>query len=228
VASTSERLRTLAVIFDLDGLLVESEGVWNAAKRELVESCGGRWREDAPRTMMGMSSTEWSGYLHDQLGVPLPPQQISAIVVDRLRDLYAERLPLLPGARGAVVRLADVWPLGLASSSNRPIIELVLDLAELRDAFTAIVSSEEVGRGKPAPDVYLEVARRLDVPPARCVAVEDSSNGIRSGVAAGMTVLAVPNREYPPEDEALSLAAGVLGSLEELTVQRVAGAVRGV
>ena len=205
-----------AVIFDLDGVLIESEGVWNEARRAVALEHGGRWSDDAPRAMMGMSSTEWSRYMHDQLRVDLPASEISSTVVARLQESYRRTLPLLPGAREAVERLAARWPLGLASSANREIIELVLDLAELRSRFAATVSSEEVAHGKPAPDVYLEAAGRLDLAPTACAAIEDSTNGLRSAAAAQMTVIAVPNRQFPPAEEALSLARAVLGSLTEL------------
>jgi HAD superfamily hydrolase (TIGR01509 family) len=171
--------------------------------------------------MMGMSSLEWSRYMHDELGLPEPPEKINEEVVRRMIALYRQRLPLLAGAREAVARLAAHWPLGLASSSNRPIIELVLELAGLTDFFQVTVSSEEVGRGKPAPDVYLEAARRLEVAPERCAAIEDSRNGIRSAHAAGMVVVAIPNRMFPPDQQALGLADCVLESLDELTVAAV-------
>jgi HAD superfamily hydrolase (TIGR01509 family) len=171
--------------------------------------------------MMGMSSTEWSTYMHDELGVALSPEQISETVVSRLEALYRKRLPLLPGARETVIGLERSWPLGLASSANRPLIDLVLELAELEGRFTATVSSEEVPRGKPAPDVYLEAARRIGVEAKQCAAVEDSSNGIRSAAAAEMTVIAIPNRDYPPTPDALSLADDVLESLVQLTPERV-------
>lgn len=171
--------------------------------------------------MMGMSSAEWSSYMHDELGVAMPAAEISDTVVARLAALYREELPLIAGAREAVVELARVWPLAVASSANRPLIDLVLELAHLKDRFVATVSSEEVAHGKPAPDVYLEAARRIGVPPPRCAAVEDSSNGLRSAAAAGMTVFAIPNREFPPSADALALAADVLDSIAELTSERV-------
>jgi HAD superfamily hydrolase (TIGR01509 family) len=206
-----------AVIFDLDGVLIDSEGVWNETRREVALAAGGHWAPDAQRAMMGMSSTEWSKYMHEQLGVGLEPQRISATVAARLLEHYRASVPLLPGAREAVRALADVWPLGLASSANRPVIETVLELAGLAEAFTATVSSEEVPSGKPAPDVYLECARRLGTAPRACVAVEDSSNGLRSAATAGMSLVAVPNREFPPDAEALALAGEVVASLAELT-----------
>ena len=206
-----------AVVFDLDGVLLDSEQVWDEVREELVKERGGRWHEQAQTEMMGMSSVEWSRYMHDELGLPEPPEEISAEVVQRLDEVYRKRLPLIDGAREAVERLAARWPLGLASSSNREVIDLVLDLSGLARFFRVTVSSEEVPRGKPAPDVYLEAARGLGVPPDRCAAVEDSHNGIRSAKAAGMRVIAIPNQHYPPGEEALALADVTLGSLAELT-----------
>jgi len=208
-------------VFDLDGVLLDSEGVWTEARREVAIAHGGHWAEDAQRAMMGMSSTEWSAYMHERLGVRLPPADISELVVGRLEKHYRRRLPLLPGAVETVESLSRRWPLGLASSANRPVIELVLSLSGLERCFAVTVSSEEVPRGKPAPDVYLEAARRLGVPADGCVAVEDSANGIRSAVAARMKVIAVPNREFPPSAAELELADEVLGSLRELDPARV-------
>jgi HAD superfamily hydrolase (TIGR01509 family) len=212
-----------AVVFDLDGVLIDSERVWDTARERLVRERGGRWHDRAQRDMMGMSSNEWSRYMHDELRLPEPPEEINAEVVRRMTGLYRERLPLLPGAREAVERLAARGPLGLATSSNRPILALVLELAGLTEYFQVTVSSEEVGRGKPAPDVYLEAARRLGAAPERCAAIEDSHNGIRSAHAAGMRVIAIPNREFPPDEEALGLADVVLDSLEELSPEVVDG-----
>jgi HAD superfamily hydrolase (TIGR01509 family) len=212
-----------AVVFDLDGVLVDSEAVWDEARRALVAQRGGMWREEATRAMMGMSSVEWSRYVREELGVPMQPPEISAAVVAELERRYRERLPLIDGAREAVQRLAEVWPLGLASSSNREIIDLVLDEAGLADRFAATVSSEEVARGKPAPDVYLEAARRLGVEPARCAAVEDSSNGLRAAAAAGMRVIAIPHADFPPDPDALALADTVLDSIAALDAGAVAG-----
>jgi HAD superfamily hydrolase (TIGR01509 family) len=205
-----------AVIFDLDGVLTDSEQLWNQAKHDLVVSAGGHWRDDAPQAMMGMSSTEWASYMHDELGVALDPEDINREVVRRMEELYRARLPLLPGAVETVQALARHWPLGLASSSNREIIDLVLALAGVADAFAATVSSEEVQRGKPAPDVYLEAARRLDANAGGCVAVEDSGNGLRAAAAAGMTVIAVPNPHYPPDPDALALAAATVPTVGDI------------
>jgi len=206
-----------AVILDLDGVLIDSEQAWDETRREFVVERGGRWHDHAQRDMMGMSSVEWSRYIHDELGVDMLPWEISADVVRRLALLYRERLPLIPGAHEAVERLAARWPLALASSSNRELIDLVLEGARLAQFFRTTVSSEEVAHGKPAPDVYLAAARSLGTEPSRCVAIEDSHNGILSAVAAGMRVIAIPNRTFAPGREALAKADRVLRSLDQLT-----------
>jgi HAD superfamily hydrolase (TIGR01509 family) len=172
--------------------------------------------------MMGMSSTEWSQYMHDAIGLPEPPEEISAEVVRRLEARYRQHLPLLDGAVEAVGRLAARWPLGIASSSNREVIDLVLDLSGLAPLFKVTVSSEEVARGKPAPDVYLEAARRLGAAPERSAAIEDSENGIRAAKAAGMRVIAIPNPHFPPDPKALEQADVTLRSLAELSPATVA------
>jgi HAD superfamily hydrolase (TIGR01509 family) len=210
-----------AVIFDMDGVLIDSEQLWSQSKQELVRETGGRWREDAPTAMMGMSSPEWSRYMRDELGVDLDVEEINRAVVDRMERRYREHLPLLPGAVETVRTLHRRWPLALASSANREIIDLALDAAGLAGEFSATVSSEEVQHGKPAPDVYLEAARRLEVDPRRCVAIEDSSNGLRSAAAAGMAVIAVPNQHYPPENDALALAGACVHTLTEITPELV-------
>lgn len=206
-----------AVIFDMDGVLIESELVWDRAREELVRERGGRWHETAQRDMMGMSSLEWSRYMHDELGLAESPTAISTEVVRRLQTLYRTSLPVIPGAIGAVERIAERWPLGLASSSNRPLIDLVLELTRLVERFAVTVSSEEVPRGKPAPDVYLDAACRLGVEPRRCAAVEDSHNGLLAARAAQMRVIAIPSLDFPPGPEALAGADEVLVSIDELT-----------
>jgi HAD superfamily hydrolase (TIGR01509 family) len=206
-----------AVIFDLDGVLIESEQLWDEARRSVVSTHGGRWRDGATAAMQGMSSPEWARYLRESLGVDLPSDRIVDLVVDDLLRRYREGLPLLPGAVEAVQRVGRRWPLGVASSANRVVIDAVLDAAGVGDAFAARVSSEEVPRGKPAPDVYLEAARRLRVAASDCAGVEDSANGIRSAVAAGLRVVAIPNRQFPPAPDVLALAAVVLDGVVQLT-----------
>jgi HAD superfamily hydrolase (TIGR01509 family) len=212
-----------AIVFDLDGVLIESEQVWDTAREELVRERGGTWHDRATRDMMGMSSTEWSRYLHERLGVPMTPDEINRDVVRRVAAAYERDLPLLPHAVETVRELARRWRLGVASSSNRPIIELVLDRSGLAECFAAVVSSEEVDHGKPAPDVYLAVARQLGVDPAACVAIEDSTNGIKAALAAGMRTIAVPNREFPPDTDVLASATAVASSLAGVTPALVVG-----
>jgi HAD superfamily hydrolase (TIGR01509 family) len=206
-----------AVVFDLDGVLIQSEEVWDEVREAYVRERGGRYDEVVQRAMMGMSSTEWSRYLHEVAGVPDEPDEINAEVVRRMLAAYRKRLPLIDGAVDAVRRLAARYPLGLASSSNRTLIDAVLELAALAPYFQVTVSSEEVAHGKPAPDVYLEAARLLGAEPAACVAVEDSHGGIRAAKAAGMRVVVFPNPSYPPDAGALELADVVIHSLDELT-----------
>jgi HAD superfamily hydrolase (TIGR01509 family) len=211
-----------AVVFDLDGVLIQTEEIWDEVREALARERGGSYDAEAQRAMMGMSSTEWSRYMHEELGVPDPPERISAEVVRRMEARYRERLPLIPGAVEAVERIAARWPLGLASSSNRPLIDVVLELSGLDRFFRATVSSEEVPRGKPAPDVYLEAARGLGVAAKHCAAIEDSHSGIRSAKAAGMRVVAIPNPSFPPDEEALAEADVVRDSIQALEPDLVA------
>jgi HAD superfamily hydrolase (TIGR01509 family) len=212
-----------AVIFDLDGLLLDSESAWDGGRKVLVAEHGLPWPEGATEAMLGMSSPEWSRYLHEELGVPLDPPQISDRVVAHVLDSYAERLPLFPGAEAAVARIAARWPLALASSSNKEVIDQVMETSGWGGVFKAWVSSEEVPRGKPAPDVFLEAARRVGVDPRHASGIEDSHNGILAAGAAGLRVIAIPNREFPPGDRALRAADAVVGSLDELTPDVVQG-----
>ena len=210
-----------AVVFDLDGVIVDSEHVWDAVREELTRERGGRWHERAQADMMGMSAPEWSRYMHDVIGLRESPAEIDELVVGRLLERYAERLPLIDGAVDAVRRLAERFRLALASSSNRRVIDAVVERSGLAASFEVTVSSEEVRRGKPAPDVFLEAARRLGIAPERCAAIEDSGNGIRAAHAAGMRVVAIPNRRYPPADDALALAHVVLESIGYLTADSI-------
>ena len=211
-----------AVVFDLDGVLVDSEPVWEQVRRQVVAERGGHWLPDAQRRLMGMSTGEWARYLSQDLGVGLPPPAVAEMVIERMQARYREGVPLMPGAAGAVRRLAACWPLGLASSSPTALIDAVLDGAGLRECFRVALSTEQVSHGKPAPDIYLAVTDQLGVPPQACAAVEDSTNGLRSAAAAGLQVIAVPHPRYPPEPAALDAARLVLTGLDELTVQAVA------
>lgn len=206
----------------MDGVLVDSEPVWEKVRRRVVAEYGGRWDDDTQDRMMGMSTGEWSRYLSQDQGVNLTPDETARTVISAMAEEYEHHLPLLPGAVEAVTRLSERWTLGLASSSPRTLIDTVLHAAGLTGRFAATVSTEEVERGKPAPDGYLATAARIGVKPEHCVAVEDSSNGLRSAAAAGYAaVIAVPHEKYPPAPDALGKARLVLGGLGELTVEAV-------
>jgi HAD superfamily hydrolase (TIGR01509 family) len=207
------------VIFDLDGVLVDTEQQWDRSRRELTAEVGGHWSDDATAAMQGMSSIEWSTYMRRELGVMLDTEQIVQRVVQRLTDSFESGLPLLPGAVKAVRQVGAKWPLALASSANRVVIDKVLEVAGLATDFAVTVSSEEVARGKPNPDVYIEAARRLGQPAWSCIAVEDSTNGIRSALAAGMTVVAIPNPHFPPPATDLTRVRLVLHDLASLEVE---------
>ncbi|MFD3401295.1 HAD family hydrolase [Kribbella sp. NPDC058693] len=208
---------TDAVVFDLDGVLIDSEPLWDDVRRGVVASAGRDWPADATEALQGMSTPEWAAYLTDVVGVPGPAEDVAARVIDEMVARYRSELPLLPGAVEAVQRLARDWPLGLASSSPRRLIDAVLEAAQLTDNFRVTLSTEEVEAGKPSPAVYNEVVRRLGVDGSQVVAIEDSSNGLRSASAAGLRVIAVPNANYPPAKDALALADAVVHSLDEVT-----------
>jgi HAD superfamily hydrolase (TIGR01509 family) len=210
-----------AVVLDLDGVIVDTEEVWDRERRAYVARHGGTWTDAATRAMQGMSSAEWSRYLVEELGADGDPPAVSKAVALMVVEEVQRELPLLPGAVRAVNALAGEWTLGLASSANREVIDAVLDGAGIAERFAATVSSEEVERGKPAPDVYLEAARRLGVDPTACAAVEDSSNGLRSAHAAGMIVIATPNHAFPPAPDALALAAVVVDGIKDVTPELV-------
>ena len=209
-------------MFDMDGVLIDSEPVWERVRRKFVADRGGRWPDDAQDRMMGMSTAEWSRYISADFGLTIDPARVAELVIASMAAEYQAHLPLLPGAVDAVRALAEHWRLAVASSAPKSLIEAVLDASGLRPAFAASVSSEEVTHGKPAPDVYLEATARLGVPPGKCAAVEDSSNGLRSAAAAGLTVIAVPRPEYPPSQDALTKARVVLDALTDLTPATIA------
>jgi HAD superfamily hydrolase (TIGR01509 family) len=211
-----------AVIFDLDGVLVDSEELWDVVRRGVAAQAGRHWPAEATRAMQGMSTVEWSTYLTDAVGVPGEPYEVAVTVIDRMAAQYHASLPLLPGAVDVVERLGRRWPLGLASSSPRRLIDTVLESAGLAQRFHVSVSTEEVSAGKPSPAVYHTVVQRLGVDPLQAIAIEDSSNGLRAAATAGLGVLAVPNAAFPPSEDALALADVVVDSLDEITLELVA------
>ena len=210
------------VIFDLDGVILDTEQVWHTVRHDFALAHGGRWTEDDQPAVMGANSLQWAAYMRERSGIDLSDEEIYAGIVEGLREWYARDLPLIAGARQAIADLAPQYRLGLASSSPLELIEYALALAGLRECFTAVVSSDEVARGKPGPDVYLETCARLGSSPSRSAAVEDSSSGLEAAAAAGLAVIAIPNPVFPPSAEAVGLADVVLGSVAELTGELVA------
>ena len=210
-----------AVVFDLDGVLIDSEPVWEQVRRQFVADHGGHWPPEAQSNLMGMSTQEWARYLGDDLGVGMPPDRVAEQVIDQMAARYRENLPLMPGAVAAVKRLAARWPLGLGSSAPASLIASVLTSAGLREQFAVVMSTEQVPSGKPAPDIYLAVTARLGVQPGECAAIEDSTNGLRAAAAAGLSVIAVPHPRYPPDPAALAQANLVLANLTGLTTNAI-------
>jgi HAD superfamily hydrolase (TIGR01509 family) len=209
-------------VFDMDGVLIDSEELWDEVRRGLAADAGRAWPDDATRAMQGMSTPEWSGYLAETVGVPGAPRELADTVIGRMADHYRRELPLLPGAKDVVVRLAERWPLGLASSSPRRLIDAVLDAAGLTELFATTVSTEEVAAGKPSPVVYEVATQRLGTKPGRTAAIEDSSNGLRSAAAAGLLVVAVPHAAFPPAEDALALAHARVERLQDVTPELLA------
>ncbi|UNX54739.1 HAD family phosphatase [Georgenia sp. TF02-10] len=212
-----------AVVFDLDGVLTDTETMWDAVRRGLAAEDGVPWPAGATEAMMGMSTPEWSRYMAETVGVRGDPAAVAERTIEAMAERYREHLPLMPGAVAAVERLAAAFPLGLASSSPRRLIDTVLAELGVADRFRATVSTEEVAAGKPAPDGYARACELLGVEPGRAVAIEDSSNGVRSAAAAGMHVIVVPHDAFAVAEDALALADTRVRSLDEVTVDLVAG-----
>jgi HAD superfamily hydrolase (TIGR01509 family) len=210
-----------AVVFDMDGVIIDSEPLWVQARKDLVREAGGRWIPEAETAMMGISSDRWSAYMHDKLGLDLEPARIRDEVIRRMVGLYRESVPLLPGAREAIEMIGERWRMALASGSDRVLLDTVLARTGLADRFAATVAGDEVAEGKPDPLIYQQACRRLGARPEACLAIEDSGSGIASALAAGLQVVAVPRPGFEPDAATLDRATLVLPSLTELDVGRV-------
>jgi beta-phosphoglucomutase-like phosphatase (HAD superfamily) len=211
-----------AVIFDMDGILIESEPIWDIVRRRLAAEDGLSWPDSSTPIMMGLSTQEWAEHMTNVIGFSGSWEDVAQRTIDGVAGEYASGgLPVLPGAVEAVRRMAGLAPTAIASSSPRRLIDLVVAHLNLGDLLTATVSTEEVPRGKPFPDGYLRACELLDVDPSRSVAVEDSTNGVLSAHSAGLAVVCVPPGFHPPATETLRLCAAVLVTLDELTVDLV-------
>ncbi len=210
-----------AVIFDMDGLLVDSEPVWDKARKAMADVAGKPWGTLDHDAVMGVSTDEWAEYMIERLELTMTRQEVVDEVIGRMTEVYREGVPYLPGAIELIDLVAARFRTGLASGAHPALIDIVTADSPMQGKFEIIVAADEVGVGKPAPDVYLEAARRLGVDPVDCVCLEDSGNGILSGIAAGMKVIAVPDPRFPPAAEKLERADLVVGSLTELTPEHI-------
>jgi HAD superfamily hydrolase (TIGR01509 family) len=215
-----------AVVFDLDGIILDSEQTWNEARTQLARQYGRTWTHRDQVDMMGSSPRTWPAQMAQKLSLPLAPEDIRQSVVGTLLESYKRSLPIVPRAPEVARALATNWPLGLASSSDRAVIDYVLELADLSNLFTVTVSSEEVDNGKPSPDIYLETCRRMGVDPKNCVAIEDSWSGLVSAASAGLAVIAIPNKTYQPSREFVQLADVTLQDISDLTPAIVMAAIK--
>ena len=207
-----------AVVFDMDGILIETEPIWDKVRRGMAAEDGLSWPESSTSIMMGLSTREWADHMTDVIGIPGTWEEVARRTIDGVAAQYASGgLPVLPGAVEAVRRMAGLAPTAIASSSPRRLIDLVVARLDIADVLAVTVSTEEVPRGKPYPDGYLKACELMGVDAARSVAVEDSTNGVRSAHAAGMAVVCVPPGFHPPADDTLQLCGAVLEGLDELT-----------
>lgn len=221
--AASPLIRFQALIFDMDGTLTDSESWWDEVRRGLATEDGVPWPATATTDMMGMSTPEWSAYLVETVGIKGTAEDAARRTIDAMADRYHHAgVPLLPGAAEAVARMAQLLPLGLASSSPRRLIDAVCAEMDWDAVLVATVSTEEVERGKPAPDGFLRCCELMGVDAAQSAAVEDSTNGLISALAAGMCTIAVPPRFHPPSAEVLNRADAVIDTLDELTVELLA------
>lgn len=210
-----------AIIFDMDGLLVDSEPVWDKARSSMAAEAGKEWNEKDHRAVMGVSTEEWASYMIQRLELTISPEEVQAEIVQRMLEMYREGVPYLPGAVEAVNLASGHYPTALASGSHPNLIEAVVNDAPMQGKFKVVLSADEVGVGKPAPDVYLQTAHRLGIPPQQCLCLEDSGNGILAGLRAGMKVVAVPDPRFAPSQEILRQAHLVLTSLEAFSLETI-------
>lgn len=212
-----------AVIFDMDGLLIDSEPCWNEARSIMAAKEGIVWNEDDHNAVMGVSTHAWVSYMIERLSLDISPKVVEETIVKTIRELYSRRIPFFPGAEQAVALSSDHYPTGLASGSPQSLIDTVTGARSLRGRFQAVLSGDRFPQGKPAPDIYLAAARTLMVQPENCVCLEDSGNGILAGKNAGMKVIAVPDQRFLPSDQILSKADVVLGSLTDFSLNTLKG-----
>ena len=210
-----------AVIFDMDGVLVDSEHYWIQSRQEFAQAHGRTWTPEMQQQVMGRSTAAWARVMREQLELDLPAEAIMDGIVGRVIAHYERELPLMPGALEAVRLAASAYRIALASGSPTAIIERVLDLTGLDSVFEHVLYGDDFEHGKPAPDIYLETARRLGLLPAECVGIDDSGNGVRALKAAGMYAIAAPSPGFPLPADILALADAHLAALTDFSLDMV-------
>ncbi len=207
-----------AVLWDMDGVLMDSEACWFESRIEFAERFGKIWTMNDQRVAMGRSTIEWAEVMRERLSLDLTLDQIMEEVITLVMDRLGERLPVLPGALEAVKLTATRYPIALASGSPTRVIDHVLNITGLHKVFQAVVYGDDMTRGKPDPEIWLTAADKLGVDVTLCAGIEDSGNGIRSLRAAGVYTIAVPSPGFPLSPDVLALADRVLPSLEHFTL----------
>lgn len=210
-----------AVIFDMDGVLVDSEVYWAEARVEYARDIGKVWGGDDHRLVMGRATLEWARVMQQYLALEKPPEVIASEMIDRMGTKYAARMPVRPGAIEAVHLAGKHYRVGLASGSPTALINRVMELTGLDKVFETIVYGDDIPNGKPAPDIYIEAMRRLDVSSTEAIGVEDSANGIRALKAAGMYAIAAPSPDFPLPPDVAAMADTLIESLEQFSVELV-------
>lgn len=208
-----------AIIFDMDGLLIDSEPCWDEARRIMANEVGVDWNKDDHKAVMGVSTHEWVSYMKKRLSLEIEDKELEERIISNMRQIYSERIPFLPGALETVTLASSNYPTGLASGSPQGLIDTVTSDPGLQGKFQVILSGDNFEKGKPAPDIYLAAAKHLQVEPEKCVCLEDSGNGILAGKNAGMKVIAVPDPRFMPSQEKLGQADLILSSLQDFSLE---------
>ena len=210
-----------AVIFDMDGLLIDSEPKWDEARADMAKRLDKSWGKKDHAAVMGVSTEEWATYMRDTWDLDMSLAEIVEEIVGRMRGYYREQIPFRKNAVEAVNLAAEHYRTALASGSERSLIDIVTTSEELDGKFEVVLSADQVERGKPHPDVYLETAKRLGVEPEQCVCLEDSQNGMLAGLNAGFKVIGIPDEDFPVDKEVLDKVDAVLESLDEFTLDLI-------
>ncbi len=216
-----------AIVFDMDGVLVDSEVYWDKSRVDFARDRGKVWTDEFQRLAMGRSTVGWARVMQEKLALDDTIDEIIAEMKARVIAHYEERMPTRPGALESVSHMQQHFRVGLASGSPTEIIKAVLSITGLDQIFEVMIYGDEVPRGKPAPDIYLEALEQLGVAPAVSLGIEDSANGLRSLKAAGMLAVAAPSPDYPLPDDILALADAHITTLEDFTVDLVRGIAGG-